>query len=790
MTLDARKDRTALRLKLYANGFEPLANKRKLCLLKGWSTFDITPALINSREWARSMAYADTGIRGGDVVALDWDVDDGALLNLLLDAVVEHGVVKESPFVRIGRAPRELWVYRTADKIGKRTTGHFVPPGSPPDFAGYAVEVLGKGCQFAAYGQRSVDIPYLWPEQSLLDHVFMDLPVISKAQCEAVTAFASQFFLDHGLERKSRAGGTDEGYTHAYDLTDDLSFDVQDVGLLTVPEIAELLAANPNEVLRCTVDAFRPTSGSWAGMISLANGVVCLSDHGTYTAHFPPEADLASNTTAAAERLGALLAERFPEAAPEPKYEALDNDIPDTPFDRSAPLDDNLALALKQYVYISKDNLIYDLLRPGYAMTRDHLRNNWMPVYREEPGKMGGKTVVRLADLWLQHKDRIDVYSVGMRPDRPWPLFREGGEIHLNTYRTADLPSEGGVALPGFDLIAKLLPVEIERVFFIEWLANKVQHPDQRGPGIIMVAHETYGTGRGSLVELIRSMFAENLVQTIDFETLTGKTYQSQYNGWLEESLIVAVDEAQEATPNLSSWKSRTNAYEHLKGIIDPAKHDIQVVRKGRQSGQGKTYASIMVFTNHMDSIVLPHGDRRLVIMENGEVMPPEYFDAFHAWRSIPENVGAFRRELQAIDVTGFNAYAPAPMTRAKADMVDAGSSELDRAFKHALADLGNSVAVKEQVIIRIEDYLVDNNVEVPDDWARMAERMFLRATRRIPDIDRVRIEGKQRVARVIGKPAPSVLLSAPAVVSEVLKHGPLVRPVKATGKVVAFPSR
>ncbi len=33
MTLDARKDRTALRLKLYENGFTPLANKKQwLCL--------------------------------------------------------------------------------------------------------------------------------------------------------------------------------------------------------------------------------------------------------------------------------------------------------------------------------------------------------------------------------------------------------------------------------------------------------------------------------------------------------------------------------------------------------------------------------------------------------------------------------------------------------------------------------------------------------------------------------------------------------------------------------------
>ena len=184
MTLDARADRTALRLKLYEGGFSPLANKSKLCLTREWSTIKVTPDLIRSREWARSKSFMDTGIRCGDVVALDWDIDDPDLLNDLLDAVVATGLVEESPFVRIGRPPRELWVYRTSEKIGKRTTGHFSAPDAPEDESGYAVEILGAGCQFAAYGQRDADTAYQWPVQSLVDAEYMDLPVITKAQVD------------------------------------------------------------------------------------------------------------------------------------------------------------------------------------------------------------------------------------------------------------------------------------------------------------------------------------------------------------------------------------------------------------------------------------------------------------------------------------------------------------------------------------------------------------------------------------------------------------------------------
>ena len=341
MTLDARRDRTELRLKLYENGFTPLANKSKMCLLPGWSTFEVTPEMIQSKEWARSRNFSDTGIRCGNVVALDWDIDDADLLNDLLDEAVGKGMLPESPFVRIGMPPRELWVYRTAEKIGKRTTGHFMPPDHSEDHKGFAVEILGAGCQFAAYGQRDAEHAYSWPEQSLLDARYMDLPEITKAQADAVKDFAIAFFESRGLERKSPAGGTDSGYTHAYDLTPDMVFDVHDMGPMTVAEIGEALRPAPaGEVLRCRVDALRPTTGSWAGMISLVNGDVCLSDHGTYTSHFPEGSD----GIAALERLGALLAERFPEVTEEPEP------IVDFTMDPSWPLDDNIAVALQRYV--------------------------------------------------------------------------------------------------------------------------------------------------------------------------------------------------------------------------------------------------------------------------------------------------------------------------------------------------------------------------------------------------------------------------------------------------------
>ncbi len=787
MTLDAHKDRTELRLRLYQNGFTPLANKSKMCLLPEWSTFKVDEERINSREWARSKAFSDTGIRCGDVIAIDIDIDDKDLLNALLDAVVEQGLVEESPFVRIGRPPRELWVYRTSEKIGKRTTGHFMPPGAGEDHKGFAVEILGAGCQFAAFGQRDENTAYQWPEESLLDHEYMDLPVITHAQVDALKDFCTAFFEANGLERRSPGGGTDEGYSHAYDLTPDMVFDIQEMGEMTIAEIGEALRLSPHDVLRCKVDALRPTTGSWAGMISLVNGEVCVSDHGTYTSHFPEAAD----TGASLAKLGALLAERFPEAVAEPPPEQPDiENLPEmNPFE---PLDGNLATALQRYVYVENDGLVCDLAHGFRTQKMRAFHDAMAPYYEVKLGPKNGEVMSTLSDLWRRHTNRLTAATMQMRPDMPRPLFTEDGARHVNTFKPIDHSVGNGDASVGLRMIENLLPIVSERTFFLQWLSYKLQHPEVPGPAIIMVARDAYGTGRGSLIALMTGIFGEDYVSPIDFPTLVGQGTQSQYNEWQSESLLVCVDEAKEAANGLTSWQTRSNAYEHLKTVVDPATRNLHIKRKGVKNTKERTYASIFIATNHADAFVIPENDRRIAVLENGKPLTGDYWAKFHAWRRDPANVAAFVGELRKVDLASYDPYLAPPMTAAKADMVESGASELDRAFVHAMAGLTNTLVVKEQIILRVEDYLADNNVEVPDDWQKMIERMLFRKTRKVPAgaPERVRIENKQRAARVIGVLDTSICQSAETMVLEILKNGPLSRPIRTSSSVVKFPAR
>ena len=106
-------------------------------------------------------------------------------------------------------------------------------------------------------------------------------------------------------------------------------------------------------------------------------------------------------------------------------------------------------------------------------------------------------------------------------------------------------------------------------------------------------------------------------------------------------------------------------------------------------------------------------------------------------------------------------------------------------------AGFSNTLLCFDQVHLMVEAYLQDNQVEVPDDWTRVANLLFKRKTRKLVEgSDRVRIEGKQRTVRVVGRVASDIVATSENVIVEVLKNGPVSRQIRSTGTVVDFSRR
>lgn len=155
--------------------------------------------LASWQEWPD----AGAGIPCGNVIALDVDVMDADAAHKI--EAMTRELLGDTPAVRYGLRPKRIMVYRSDTPFASFdvvTAEHREIWGSKP------LQVLAVGRQFVAHGIHPVTRhPYEWPESSLLDVEFDQLPVITEAQAKqwATRAAAILGFTWPSLDRGPRS---------------------------------------------------------------------------------------------------------------------------------------------------------------------------------------------------------------------------------------------------------------------------------------------------------------------------------------------------------------------------------------------------------------------------------------------------------------------------------------------------------------------------------------------------------------------------------------------------------
>src|SRR6516165_9406764 len=154
------QERTAFRLAMLANGFQPLLNDCKRSIEKGWPTKIVDEAEV--RSWDRS-ALASTGLKlDGDLAVIDVDVSEAALVEALAGALDRrfpelfvHGLVRHA-----GGA-KEAWIARTEEPFRRLASRRWYRGSDPDDPAvpKHLVECFGLlgTRQFAIDGPHARD---------------------------------------------------------------------------------------------------------------------------------------------------------------------------------------------------------------------------------------------------------------------------------------------------------------------------------------------------------------------------------------------------------------------------------------------------------------------------------------------------------------------------------------------------------------------------------------------------------------------------------------------------------
>jgi hypothetical protein len=246
------QERTAFRLAMLANGFQPLLNDCKRSIEKGWSTRIVDEAEV--RSWDRS-ALASTGLKlDGDLAVIDADVADASLVVALADALDErfpelfaHGLVRHAG------GSKEAWIARVDEPFRRLASRRWYCGSDPDDPAmpKHMVECFGSlgTRQFAIDGPHSrnqrgevISTYHFAGGASPATTWRASLPVLPKvayaAACDLFDTIAAAAGFTAIKETRNSRG---EATSRVFELDADTEIETREHGVMTVAELEHFL---------------------------------------------------------------------------------------------------------------------------------------------------------------------------------------------------------------------------------------------------------------------------------------------------------------------------------------------------------------------------------------------------------------------------------------------------------------------------------------------------------------------------------------------------------------------
>lgn len=345
---------------------------------------------------------------------------------------------------------------------------------------------------------------------------------------------------------------------------------------------------------------------------------------------------------------------------------------------------DPAAALVASHVYDSANNTMWDVksaevakqYRGTEAFKNTH---NQKITYRScDPnnGKPKAK-VTTIADMFMHSPARVVVHGATFDPGTTARLVKRYGELQVNTFSPPSWtngPIDQSVVDPFLEFIEYLIPFKEERELFLDWLAAKAQNMAFRGWGMLMIA-KMFGAGRGTLTNMLTTLFGEHNCADIPFSEMTNPT--TPYNEW-QGKLMVFSGEAH----NTGSPEKYYQAYAKLRDVIDTTSKMVSINNKYGALVNQKLCTSHLIFSNHEDAAVISIDDRRMFVITNThEPRSPEYFEGLNNWMEVPDTDGRplfvqhLARWLKARKVDLKVLNGPSIMTHAKSTMVEATTS-------------------------------------------------------------------------------------------------------------------
>jgi hypothetical protein len=304
--------------------------------------------------------------------------------------------------------------------------------------------------------------------------------------------------------------------------------------------------------------------------------------------------------------------------------------------------------------------------------------------------KRNGKWVTIKPTTWLKQHRRVEqiTWAPGVPEIIDDKLIFDGGwqdrpGAHcLNLYRPPQImPGDATAATPWLDHLQLLYPQDGDDI--INWLAHRIQHPDQK-PNYALVLGGGQGIGKDMLLQPVKMA-----VGPWNFQEISPTNLLESFNPFVK-AVVLRMSEAHDLGE--SERANRYALYERAK-IYTAAPPDVlRCNDKYIRHFYVPNVLGLVVTTNHKsDGVYLPSDDRRHFIAWSHctkEQFNAEYFNKLWRWllwEGGNEHVAAYLAER---DLSAFNPCALPRQTAAFFDIVVASQAPEDAELADVLDDM------------------------------------------------------------------------------------------------------
>jgi len=297
---------TRIRHALLENGYVPLANVDKRCMLRRWPSLEVDHDVID--DWADRRGLRATGVRiEGDMLAFDFDIDDEGMLDRIWDAVWKAdealGALLDSMPLRAGKGAKVCLFGRLdTGKIDKLWSKAYYRPGERETGALHRLEVFTGGSggrQIGVYGVHSTDddgevaVTYRWADgRGLLEVPLEDLPRLRRKDVFALVDIVSREMDKAGwdYEVSARHGKITE--TRSYTLVPTMRFTTNGGDVLDLAGLEGLAGDGGLRASLGFVEAGAVNTSRGLVGVNPVDGRVQIWDSATATLYRPADLDL------------------------------------------------------------------------------------------------------------------------------------------------------------------------------------------------------------------------------------------------------------------------------------------------------------------------------------------------------------------------------------------------------------------------------------------------------------------------------------------------------------------